>query len=331
MYKEGKGMYYFIDKKHPKRELKADSLGIYKVDSIRDYAIANEQLQQLKDLYDQMGEEKDEVDDEAMAISEAIMEQERQLEEYVKSVGNFDADRFAKNLDILLKRSNLKMSELESILHLSTGYISRTVGTESKRKLSVDALWKIAGLFQINIDDLVKRDITAPTKDLKAVAEFLDKLVMDTDEEKIRWQSVEITPNEKNFDMFPYVDDKRVFVANSLPVGSCGLTDAYSVSVEFGEFYFFRWKNLSGRIEYGLYIFDNHIFEESRGEADAFIRIMTSASDSAGIMDAECGRLMNSIKTREKDFVVSKEARKYMDRYLNPSKYTFDGEELPFS
>lgn len=324
-------MYYYIDEKHPKKELKPDSLGIYKVDSIRDYAVANEQLQQLKDLYDAMGEEKDEVDDDAMAISDAIMEQERQLEEYVKSVGNFDADRFGKNLDILLKRSNLKMSELESILHLSTGYISRTIGAESKRKLSVDALWKIAGLFQINLDDLVKRDITAPTKDLKAVAEFLDKLVKDTDEEKIRWQSADTRPNNENMYMFPFVNDKRIFVANSLPAECCGLMDAYEVSVEIGEFNFFRWKNPSGRIEYGLYIFDNQLFEESRGEADAFIRIMTSASDLAGILDAECGRLMNSIKTREKDFVVSKEARKYMDRYLNPSKYTSGGEELPFA
>ena len=324
-------MYYYIDEKHPKKELRPDSLGVYKVDSIRDYAIANEQLQQLKDLYDQMGEEKEEFDDDAMAISEAIAEQERQLEEYVKSVGNFDTGLFGKNLDVLLKRSNLKMSELESILHLSTGYISRTIGVESKRKLSVEVLWKIAGLFQINIDDLVKRDITAPTKDLKAVAEFLDKLVKDTDEDKIRWQSVEITPNEENFYMFPFVNEKRVFVANSLPVGNCGLTDAYSVSVDIGEFNFFRWKNPSGKIEYGLYIFDNQLYENSRGEADAFIRIMTSASDLAGILDAECGRLMNSIKTREKDFVVSNEARKYMDRYLNPSKYTFDGEELPFT
>lgn len=331
MYKEVIDMYYYIDEKHPKKELKPDSLGIYKVDSVRDYAIANEQLQQLRDLYDAMGEEKDEIDDDAMAISEAITEQERQLEEYVKSVGNFDADRFSKNLDILLKRSNLKISELESILHLSTGYISRTVGTESKRKLSVDALWKIAGLFQINIDDLLKRDITSPTKDLKTVAEFLNKLIEDTDEEKIRWQSVVITPNDRNYYMFPLDNKKRVFVANSLPAESCGLTDAYSVSVDIGEFSFFRWKNPSGRIEYGLYIFDNRLFEESEGQADAFIRIMTSASDQEGILDAECGRLMNSIKTREKDFVVSKEARIYMDRYLNPSKYTFDGEELPFS
>ena len=324
-------MYYYIDEEHPKKELKTDSLGIYRVNSIRDYAIANEQLQQLRDLYDAMGEEKDDVDEESMAVTEAIMEQERQLEEYVKSVGNFDADRFSKNLEILLKRSNLKMSELESILHLSTGYISRTVGTESKRKLSVDALWKIAGLFQINIDDLLKRDIVAPTKDLKAVAFFLDKLVKDTDEEKIRWENVDIRQNYDNCHYFPMINGKKVFVANSLPMGSCGLADAYSVSVNIGEIHFFRWKSPSGKNEYGLYIFDGSILETSGGEDDPMVKIMVSASDSTGILDAECGRLMNSIKTREMDFVVSSEARKYMAQYLNPSNYTLENDSLPFA
>ena len=49
-------MYYYIDEEHPKKELKTDSLGIYRVNSIRDYAIANEQLLQLRDMYDAMGE-----------------------------------------------------------------------------------------------------------------------------------------------------------------------------------------------------------------------------------------------------------------------------------
>ena len=322
---------YYIDETHPITPVSVDSLGVYKVNSIGDYSAANEQLQQLRDLYDAMGEEKDEVDDEAMAVSEAIAEQERQLSDFVKSVGSFDSDRFAQNLDILLKKNNLKMSELESILNLSTGYISRTIGNESKRKLSVEALWKIAGLFQINIDDLIRRDISEPTKDLKTATSFIEKLVEDTDKEKIRWDSVSTRPDSDNFFMFPTIDDKEVFVANSLPAENCGLVDAYSVNINVGELYFFRVKKASGGYEYSFYIFDEDILS-SNGD-DPFVRIMISRSDSSGILDIECDKLMNSIKIREKDFVVSKEARSYMDRFLNPTALFLDddGNPLPFT
>ena len=52
--------------------------------SIKDYINAKDQLQKLKDLYEKLGEEKAEVNDEAVTVTEAITEQEKQMQSFIQ-------------------------------------------------------------------------------------------------------------------------------------------------------------------------------------------------------------------------------------------------------
>lgn len=323
-------MYHYIGENESEMNTAPEELGIYRVRTIEDYVNAKDQLQKLKDLYDKMGEEKPEEDDESMAVSEAIVEQEKQLQDFTDNLADYDSECFVKNLDLLLKASKLKISELESILHVSAGYISRTTGNESKRRLSVDSLWKIAELFRVNIDDLLNRDLTAPTKDLKQVVSFVKKLYEETESEKIRWENIGTKPNDKNGLFFIEVNEEECFLPTRMPLFLCDLKGGYSVDIPIGTIYLFEERVSPEHNEYSLYLYDESILEKSRGEEDPLIKITISSSDHSRILEAECKKLVNVIKMHERDFFVSAEAKRLMNKYLNGVYIIDDEDELPF-
>ena len=309
-------MYYYTGEHEPEKDLSITELGVYCVKCIKDYINAKDQLQKLKDLYVKICEEKTEVNDEAVAVSEAITEQEKQMQIFIEGLADYNSDKFSKNLDLLLKANKLKISELESILKVSAGYISRTIGNESKRRLSVDILWKVAELFRVNIDDLLNRDLTAPTRDLRQVVSFVQGLYEDTQSEKIRWENIGTEPNDKNDMFFRLEDGNPYFIPGESPLILCDLRGGYSVDISIGTFYLFEERISSDRNDYSLYLYDKNILEESGGIEDPLVEIAFSASDLSGILEANCKKLVNAIKGHEKDFVISEEARGYMARYL---------------
>ena len=322
-------MYYYVGENEPKMDPSSQLLGIYKVKSLEDYTNAKDQLQKLKDLYSKMGEEKPEIDDESMGVSEAIIEQEKQMQIFIEGLADYNTEFFSKNLDLLLKANKMRISELEAILQVSAGYISRTIGNDSKRRLSVDVLWKIAELFHINIDDLLNRDLTAPTKDLKQVISFVKKLHKETDSERIRWENIGIKPNDKNEMFFPFENGDYCFLPTRMPLILCDLRGGYSVNISIGTIYLFEDSISQDHNEYSMYLYDENVRDNYGIGEDPLIKITISSSDSSGILEAECKKLINAIRTHEKDFVVSDAARNYMDRYLNPKNYGGE-EELPF-
>lgn len=82
----------------------------------------------------------------------------------------------SSNLDYLLKRHGLRISDLEELLGVSAGYVSRTVNPDSKKRLSVDIVWKISTVFQVNVDDLLNIDFQVTTQSLSDVIAFFKKL-----------------------------------------------------------------------------------------------------------------------------------------------------------
>ena len=309
-------MYYYIGENEPKIDPSVTVFGVYRVKSIKDYINAKDQLQKLKDLYEKLGEEKAEVNDEAVTVTEAITEQEKQMQSFIEGLADYNSDKFSKNLDLLLKANKLKISELESILKVSAGYISRTIGNESKRRLSVDILWKVAELFRVNIDDLLNRDLTTPTRDLRQIVKFVQGLYEDTESEKIRWENIGTEPNDKNEMFFRLEGGNPYFIPSEAPLFLCDLRGGYSVDISIGTLYLFEERISSDRNDYSLYLYDK-ILEECGGDRDPVVEIAFSSSDPSRILEANCKKLVNAIKGHEKDFVISEEAREYVAWYLN--------------
>lgn len=319
-------MFMFFSEGQGEGTDRTGQASVIKVVNISDYVAASENLRHMK-----MAKEEQRADtDNYKALVRMIEEQELELNKYTENIGTFNTELFRQNLDNLLKAKGLKISELEAALGLSAGYISRVTGPESKRKLTADTLWKIAEILQTNIDDLLNKDISEPGRDLKTVYEFIDRLYQETINEDIHWEDIGSSPNERN-DIF-FKEKKngtKVFLVNSLPEDKCGIYEAFLVELPVGDIYFFSAKGKSGTDEFSMYLVD--IEREDHG-IDPKIQILNTGKDITGTLYGRCKKLMKAITSRKRNFVLSDDARGYLNSYLRP-RNIIDGldEPLPFT
>lgn len=133
-----------------------------------------------------------------------LRQQEEYIDEYLEKFGDFDKTILHNNIAFLLKKYDMRMGELEQLLKISSGYISRTAKPSSDKKLSIDVVWKIARIFGISLSDLLGNDLSIPSNNTDMVAKFLIKLCEQTKENIIEWESeggVMTVLNDKYKDM----------------------------------------------------------------------------------------------------------------------------------
>ena len=99
-------------------------------------------------------------DEDDSAWQTLLQEQEDYIQEYIDHIGDFNNGCLVKNIAYLLKKYGLRMGDLERLLGISAGYISRTVKENSSKKLSIDVVWKIAELFEISVQKLIEDDLS---------------------------------------------------------------------------------------------------------------------------------------------------------------------------
>ena len=126
---------------------------------------------------------------ESGGYSKLLNEQDAYIQQFIDGLGNFDKNQLIKNINFMLSRLNLRMGELERIIGVSTGYISRTTKKDSEKKLSINTVWKIARLFGIDIGVLLETDLSAPCSNTETIAKFIDKLSDQTERDEIKWQN----------------------------------------------------------------------------------------------------------------------------------------------
>ena len=128
-------------------------------------------------------------DEEPGGYDDLLQEQEGYIKEYIDSLGEYDNSHLISNINYFLRKLNLRMGELEQLIGVSAGYISRTAKENSAKKLSIDVVWKIARLFEIDIRTLIEADLMIPNSNAKLVTQFLDKLCKQTARNDIQWEN----------------------------------------------------------------------------------------------------------------------------------------------
>ncbi len=109
------------------------------------------------------------------------------IQEYLDSIGNFDKSVLVSNITYLAKSNEIRLGELEKMLGISTGYISRTARENASKRLSIDVVWKAAKFFDVSIDDLVSRDFRIPSETADLLRQFIVKLSTQTMLDEIEW------------------------------------------------------------------------------------------------------------------------------------------------
>ena len=259
----------------------------------------------------------------------------------------------SSNLDYLLKRHGLRISDLEELLGVSAGYVSRTVNPDSKKRLSVDIVWKISAVFQVNVDDLLNIDFQVTPQSLSDVIAFFKKLKQETDEATIHWNNQGNKKEDHAGKFFRELEEggldgtKRYKYA---PDGyanetkAVGLTDdIFSAETSIGELYLLPLENQFGEKGYELYRYiGREDYNQNYYDSDGpdLELICSTFDDKSNKLKRKCDELFKSVKLHESDFVISESAKSLIDRYLNPKRNNADGfmnipdsidEELPFN
>ncbi len=100
----------------------------------------------------------------------------------------FNKRRFLKNIDNLLKERNMKISELEKKIYLSSGYFSRLRNEKGDVSPKIDTISDIADVFGVSIDYLLyNEDIANETSNVSIVCDFINKLQKDSGQGKVVW------------------------------------------------------------------------------------------------------------------------------------------------
>lgn len=137
------------------------------------------------------------------------------IEEYLDSIGNFDNSVLVSNITYLAKSNEIRLGELEKMLGISTGYISRTARENTSKRLSIDVVWKVAKFFDVSIDDLVSRDFRIPSETADLLRQFVAKLSAQTMLDEIEWDCeggyiYESNPTLFSLPLFTEEDDGTV-------------------------------------------------------------------------------------------------------------------------
>lgn len=126
-------------------------------------------------------------DDNGDEILKYINLQTEYIKEFINTLGDFDNTLLIKNINYMAGKYNMLMKDIESVLGLSAGYISRTSNENAKKKLSIDVVWKIAKLFDVTLADLIENDLSVDNSNKALICKFIDKLSKQTLDYEISW------------------------------------------------------------------------------------------------------------------------------------------------
>ncbi len=335
-----------------------EEIKVYPIKSFKDYGPAKRNVEELTKKISSLqldleldDEETPKLDSRIVELEQKLDEQKKHITKFINAQVNYDSKFLSSNLDYLLKMYGLRISDLEELLSVSAGYVSRTVNPDSKKRLSVDIVWKISVIFQVNVDDLLNIDFQVPTQSLCDVIAFFEKLKQETDEATIHWTNqgnkkenfVGIFFNEleesglDGTKRYQYAPDGFASVTKAVELTD----DIFSAETSIGELYLLSLENHFGERGYELYRYTGREDYGSNYDTTDLDLICSTFDDKSNTLKGKCDELFKSVKLHESDFVISETAKNLIDRYLNPKKNNAsdgfmnipDGidEELPFN
>ncbi len=267
--------------------------------------------------------------DEAEGYQQFMEEQDSYIREYVDSLGDFDNTLLIKNIGVLLRRNGLRLGDLENALGISAGYISRTSKPGSGKKMSVDIVWKIARLFNVSLQDLLEKDLDAPTANRDLVSQFVSKLIAQTEDDDIEWtnDSREVhafTQRMEELKLFTvdqelgtiyhprhlnpemtWVVQSDVYGCDTVRPGKTLVFFEYKPLEQEKTFYDFFFVSLRGDLEHEEATFCQ------------YEPVFNSSDSPFGNIAALCEKLAGLIEDKNLDTKLTKDVKSWMTDYLS--------------
>ena len=127
-------------------------------------------------------------DEDSSEYESLLQEQTNYIHKYVESLDEFDNCTLANNIAYLAKKNGIRVGELEYAIGVSAGYLSRTIKKNSKKKMSIDIVWKIAQLFETDVKTLIESEMWVTHTNTDLLECFLERLYEDTRDNFFAWE-----------------------------------------------------------------------------------------------------------------------------------------------
>lgn len=253
------------------------------------------------------------------------------IQEYVKSIGEFDNSYLVNNIDYLTKKNDLRMGDLEKLLGISAGYISRTAKENSAKKLSIDVVWKTAKLFEVDIRALLEADLQIPNSNTEMAAKFLQKVYKQTEEGTIEWINnggveCELDESIKAVGLVTEEDETALYHpmrlspdARFVLIDDIFTCENINLEKEVLIIPFKLEKSEKTDYDFVLRWSEDDELNPNYGQ-HYFKRMFNTVDDPFGALDVYADNLYRLIKDREYDTRLSPEVKDIITDYLKGSK-----------
>lgn len=309
---------------------------IIQVNSIWDIREAKGNLEELEQEAEEAAMDMDEaMKPIAETLKKAAEAQQAQIDGYKGYLNAFSSKYLSRNIEHLIKLAKLNMYDLDNAAGVSRGYIAKGAGEDSKKRLSIDVVWKIARAFNVNIDDLVNADLSEPTGQLKEMLDFVEGLKASIDRHESHWEIYEQETDETGYLLFHKDKDGEIIYINDSyrDAKLSPVKEIYYADIHGMRMFIVKLADETyGGYEYDLYGYDLEAeYNINYSKDDALARICGSALDFSGQLGARLEKLYNAASAHERDFVITEKARGFMDRVLGKTEpQQSDDEGLPF-
>lgn len=100
----------------------------------------------------------------------------------------YDKNRLVSNVEFLLRRSNIKVGDLETQCGVSVGYLSRLKNNESNDvSPSAEVLLRLSKLLNVSITSLLCSDYNSMTETEIFIQKFLEDMIKKTEANLLLW------------------------------------------------------------------------------------------------------------------------------------------------
>lgn len=258
--------------------------------------------------------------------------QQELIDEYISDLGEFDNRILTANINYLTKSLNIRIGDLEKLLGISPGYISRTAKNNSGKKMSIDNVWRIARLFKLELSVLLEIDLQCLSTNTTLLVRFLEKLRRQTEDNEIMWHNCggSSCDLEKRFRRLPQFrsnrfndDDDVCYQADHLnPNRKFVLADdIYSTKdVEHGrEIVMIAYipagaNDIEGKYHIDFYFLSTDPIDPSDCK---LIKMFYTLDDHFGTLDTYASQLMSSVQFQEADTPLTPDIKNLITSYLD--------------
>ena len=252
--------------------------------------------------------------------------QEEWIDEYVVRLGELDNSIMMRNIAYLTKKNGIGIGDLEKVLGISTGYISRTAKGNSGKKMSIDNVWRIARLFGVELRALLETDLQIPNQNTELLVRFLEKLRQQTEDNKIQWHNCggACSEMEERLAVLPYFtedtnSEEIIYRASHLnPKARFVLADdIYSCKdITPGKEFLMIGYALEGKEESYHIDFYFLSIESPSSNKYRLDKAFFTLDDRFGTLDTFAGNLMDRVQQQEMDAAITPDVRSLITNYL---------------